>query len=425
MKARKEALDFLKELGMATANFNLSEICNSIISEMEKGLAGAESSLEMIPTYVDVPRQIPLNTPVAVFDAGGTNFRTAIVHFDSKGDFIIDTFKQTAMPAVDRQLTKDEFFAAIAEIVQETASQATRIGFCFSYPSEITPERDGRLIRFTKEIKAPQVIGELIGANLLAKLKMKKPIVILNDTVATLLAGKAASHKRTFSSYIGFILGTGSNASYVETAKKIVKRPGLRGHQIINIELGNFNKLKRGLVDEEFDATTTTPGFHVFEKMISGAYLGPLTLCCLKKASQAGLFSKETAERIELLPRLETKDLSQFLANPMQDTILRDAARLASDLEKVYAIGSEIVDRAAKLAAAALAACVLKSGKGKLQTEPVCITAEGSTFYKMKDLKVNILFYLKQFLQLKKKRAIEIIAVHDATLMGAAIAAFS
>lgn len=424
MKARQEALEFLKQIGVAATNYSLPEICRDIISEMEKGLAGESSSLEMIPTYVDVPRQIPVNTPVAVFDAGGTNFRTALVHFDAHGDFIVDTFKQTAMPAVDRQLTKDEFFTAIAKIVRETANQATRIGFCFSYPSEITPERDGRLIRFTKEIKAPEVIGELIGENLLAKLNIKKPLVILNDTVATLLAGKAASHERPFSSYIGFILGTGSNASYVEEAKKIVKRPGLRGHQIINIELGNFNKLNRGLVDLEFDATTTTPGFHVFEKMISGAYLGPLALSCLQKASQAGLFSKDTAERIGLLASLETKELSLFLANPTANTCLGELACGSAEREKIYTIGSEIVERAAKLAAAALAACVLKSGKGKLQTEPVCITAEGSTFYKMKDLKANILFYLKQFLQLKKRRALEIIAVQDATLMGAAIAAF-
>ena len=42
----------------------------------------------------------------------------------------------------------------------------TAIGFCFSYAAEMTPDKDGKLLYFTKEIKARGVVGELIGANL-------------------------------------------------------------------------------------------------------------------------------------------------------------------------------------------------------------------------------------------------------------------
>jgi hexokinase len=43
------------------------------------------------------------------------------------------------------------------------AEKAQGIGFCFSYHTEIFPDKDGRLIQFCKEIKAHEVVGQFIG----------------------------------------------------------------------------------------------------------------------------------------------------------------------------------------------------------------------------------------------------------------------
>jgi len=56
---------FLKDYGMSVADIDADRVCKSIISEMELGLKGEKSSLEMLPTYVDVPQQIPTLEPVA------------------------------------------------------------------------------------------------------------------------------------------------------------------------------------------------------------------------------------------------------------------------------------------------------------------------------------------------------------------------
>ena len=112
------------------------------------------------------------------------------------------------MPGLEGEISKDEFFQTIAQYVRPLAEKCDRIGFCFSYPSEILPDKDGRLIHFCKEVQAPGVVGQLIGKNLLEALGMpEKQIVLLNDTVATLLAGKSASLGRDYDSFIGFILG--------------------------------------------------------------------------------------------------------------------------------------------------------------------------------------------------------------------------
>jgi hexokinase len=81
-----------------------------------------------------------------------------------------------------------------------------------------------------------------------------------------------------------------------------------------------------------------------------------------------------------------------------------------------------LIERAAKLVAALLASVVLKTDKGKNPCEPVCITAEGTTFYELKSLKTRIECYLRRFLQEKHGRYFEIVKVDNATLIGAAIA---
>jgi len=51
--------------------------------------------------------------------------------------------------------------------------------------------------------------------------------VLLNDTVTTLLAGRMHQAGADFDTYIGFILGTGTNTSYIERNANITKVRGL------------------------------------------------------------------------------------------------------------------------------------------------------------------------------------------------------
>ena len=125
--------------------------------------------------------------PVLAIDAGGTNFRAALVRFRRSGEIETGEVVNRRMPGLEKEISAKEFFSTIAGYVKPLADKAERIGFCFSYPTEILPSRDGRLIQFCKEVKAPEVVGQLIGKNLLEALGTPdKPIVILNDTVATL-----------------------------------------------------------------------------------------------------------------------------------------------------------------------------------------------------------------------------------------------
>lgn len=422
---------FLKDHEMYYEDIDMDVCCDIFMQEMQTGLDGKDSSLAMIPTYIEVGKDIQAGKPVIVLDAGGTNFRVATVYFDEMGKPIIENFIQKSMPGLDKEVGKEEFFGTIVKYMTDVINVSSNIGFCFSYPTEILPSKDGRLIRFCKEVKAKQVEGELIGENLITAIKAagyegSKRIVILNDTVTTLLAGVSTFPNRTFDSYIGFILGTGSNCCYIESNRNITKRANLEpdSEQVINVESGSFGKAPRGAIDLELDESTLDPGRYTFEKMFSGAYLGAICLETLREAGGQGLFAKKVAEAISEIKDLETKDVNSFMRFPQGDSPLAVICKKVNeqDCAAVWYVLDALIERAAKFTAILLSSIVLKTKKGNNPCAPVCITAEGTTFYELKSLKTKVEFYLKRFLEETHNRFFEIVSVENATLIGAAIA---
>ena len=171
---RHTAADFLKSYEMDIEDVDFDRNLNAFLDQMDAGLAGQPSTLEMIPTFLSADNDVPTGKRVIVADAGGTNFRVATVYFDDNKKPVIENLKKDVMPGVEQSLTRDEFFAAAAEYFRHVASASKDIGFCFSYPTEMLPSKDGRLIRFVKEIKADEVIGELIGENLTAAMASER-----------------------------------------------------------------------------------------------------------------------------------------------------------------------------------------------------------------------------------------------------------
>ena len=198
MDDRSEVRRFLDRHGMLAIRFD--GLVADLLAEMEAGLAGRASSLAMIPTWLAPVERIPSGDPVLAIDAGGTNFRAALVSFGPDGP-AVEGFRSATMPGIAGEIGRDAFFDALAAPVADLAARTGRIGFCFSYPVEILPDLEGRLVHFTKEIRAPEVEGTLVGAGLAEALERagvrgRRTTVLLNDTTATLLAGRSAAEER-------------------------------------------------------------------------------------------------------------------------------------------------------------------------------------------------------------------------------------
>jgi len=429
---RSQVRKFLEKYGMHHGDLSIQKTCDVFLDDMDKGLAGGESSLAMLPTYLDIERELPRDKPVIVMDAGGTNFRVATICFQDQGAPAIADFRVFPMPGVKKEVSKEHFFGVMAGYIADIIDKSNHIGFCFSFPAKMFPNKDGRVLYFPKEIKAEEVVGQMIGENLNAAIgesanASDKEIILLNDTVATLLAGRAESGGNRYESFIGFILGTGTNTAYVEQNGNITKAEGLDSSksQIVNVESGGFGKAPRSKIDEQFDGASASPGVHMFEKMISGAYLGPLCLAALQTAARDGLFSQNTSEKLLALPETATKDISDFMSDPEgtgHPLAVALAGASTEEIATAYYLVDALIERAAKLTAANLSSAAIKCGKGHNPCRPVCIVAEGTTFYHLKTLRQKVEYYLKQYLVDQQHIYYEVVEVENATLIGAAIA---
>lgn len=422
-----KAQQFLKNHKLYSSEIDIKSITDDFISEMKNGLEDKNGSLQMIPTWLGAEGKIKPNEPVVAIDAGGTNFRAVKMTFDNDMNLVTENLQQRKMPAIDEELSNKEFFATLAAYLTSYKDVSEKIGFCFSYAVEMFPNKDGKLLEWSKEVKAPEVIGKMVGENLLKVMGTpEKKIVLMNDTVSTLLAGQAATAGRKFDTYIGFILGTGTNACYIEKNKNISKTADLnpKGNMIINIESGNFSMMPRTDIDIAFDNTTKQPGRYTFEKMISGGYFGGLCTTALKMAAAEDVFSSETRVKMKNMDELTSEEVNNFVCGvDLPANTLTAVLVNKEDKEAAAEIVNALITRAAKLTAASLAAVILKTGKGKSTDKPVLMTIEGTTFYKMKNFQVMFEAFLQGFFSGENRRFYEIVEVPNSSLIGAGIAA--
>lgn len=410
-------------------NVDVDDVAQAILYDMDQGLHGQKADQDMIRNWALPPEKKPCNKTVIVIDAGGTNFRSCLVTFDQNGIPSISDLEKTKMPGVERELSKKEFFDQFAANLEHLKDKADCIGFCFSYPVEITNDGDGILIGFSKEVKAPEVVGSKIGASLADALvehgwKRPKSVMLLNDTVAALLAGAAnPTSGNVYSSYVGFILGTGLNAAYIQPALPEVK--GFDKADIINCEVGKFCKIARSDFDREFDAISAKPGTFFLEKSCSGAYMGPISYQALKAAANEGFVSPKLAAELLKLSTLTLIEVDGFLRAPYnKETTL--GALLADygtqdDYSFVFEVLDAVVNRSARFAAAILVAAVLKTDQGYDRTRPVCIVCNGTTFYKTYRTNGRVKACLEESLTKKRGLAWHAVQIENDITLGAAI----
>ncbi len=263
--------DFARYHGFHYAVCDPFALVKDIVVEMERGLCGDSSCLPMLPSYIAPVTRTPRGRMVIALDAGGTNLRAARIRFDESGKAVEEDARKAHMPGTKGQVSSERFFAEIADVVQPLFSGKEKpegIGFCFSYPMETLENADGRLLAFSKEVDAPDVIGKLIGKGLadeLTKRGVSLPdrLVMLNDTTAALLAGlaeipadgglsqaKSGGQGTTPSDApggpaIGFILGTGMNVAYPESRIPKIGFDNPASPQVVVLQLGDARVLVR------------------------------------------------------------------------------------------------------------------------------------------------------------------------------------
>ncbi len=424
---RRRALDFLAAHGMSYESLDMDELMKDFIDDMEQGLNGQVKSMLMVPTYLSFTDDVPRGVPITVVDAGGTNFRVAQVTLRDDGPPEIEYFAKYPMPGSNGRLSRSQFLETVADYMAPVAGKTDKVGFSFSFPIEILPSRDGRVIAFSKEVYVDDAEGILIGEDLnrvFATMGLTpKHFTVLNDAVAAMFAGVGVVAGKGYSGYIGLVLGTGTNVCYVERTENIKTVQSDCEYMAMNTESGIWTGVPQGDFDRELDDASINPHDHVFEKMVSGAYQGEVIRLALRGAAREGLFSAAFSAFIGDTSEISMFEVDEFCRYPFGDNTLANAVGdNDEDRRLLHYIIDACVERSAKIICANIGGIMLKQNLGTDPTRPACVIAEGTMFYKSELFRGKLEYYVKRELNERHGIYCEFIKVENATLIGTAIA---
>uniref|UniRef100_A0A674ALL4 Hexokinase-2 n=1 Tax=Salmo trutta TaxID=8032 RepID=A0A674ALL4_SALTR len=276
--------------------------------EMDKGLgrdSNPTAAVKMLPTFV---RSTPDGTEKGDFlalDLGGTNFRVLLVKVSDNGKQKVEMENQIyAIPEELMRGSGSELFDHIAECLANfleklgIKNQKLPLGFTFSFPCQQTKLDESILVSWTKGFKSHGVEGRDVVSLLRKAIKKRGDfdidiVAVINDTVGTMMTCGYDDHHCE----IGLIVGTGTNACYMEEMRHLELVEGDEGRMCVNMEWGAFgddgalDDLRTDF-DREIDAGSLNPGKQLFEKMISGMYMGELVRLILVKMAKEDLVFK-------------------------------------------------------------------------------------------------------------------------------------
>ena len=416
------AKEFLRKYGMDPASVDPMVYAPLIAEDMKRGLAAQSSYMPMIPTYLSNSGSVPKDTPVVVIDAGGTNFRCALLRFTDSG-YELEGLKKSLMPGIEQPASWEEFISFTADMIEPFMDRTDKIGFCFSYSADITPDIDGKVIRIDKEVVIQDSAGKLVGKSLSEELARRgypgKRVIVLNDTAAVLLGGSASLNKAAYSGFVGQVSGTGTNTCCIVPMNRIPKLHSDSEREIIvNMEAGLYGGIRQGEFDRILDARSHDPGLKTFEKQTAGVYLGELVFQMILDAAEEKLVSVETKEAVSALGRINSAVIDDWAAGVGLDAICSND----SDAAFIREISLAMIDRSARCMCSNLLGIALFTGHGDREDRPLCVCAEGSLVQKSRFYRPLLEKYLAEYSAPLGKQ-IELRIGNESTLPGSGAAA--
>uniref|UniRef100_A0A9J7YF17 Hexokinase-2 n=1 Tax=Cyprinus carpio carpio TaxID=630221 RepID=A0A9J7YF17_CYPCA len=280
---------------MRFSDETLRDIMARFRREMENGLGrdtNPTATVKMLPTFV---RSIPDGSEKGDFialDLGGSNFRILRVKVSHEKKQTVQMESQIYETPEDIiHGSGSRLFDHVAECLgdfmekQKIKDKKLPIGFTFSFPCAHTKLDEAVLLTWTKRFKASGVEGMDV-------------VKLLNKAIK----------KRGVS--------TGTNACYMEELRHIDLVEGDEGRMCINTEWGAFGddgtlEDIRTEFDREIDRGSPNPGKQLFEKMVSGMYMGELVRLILVKMAKEGLlFEGRITPELLTKGKIETKHVS-------------------------------------------------------------------------------------------------------------------
>ncbi|XP_045217043.2 hexokinase HKDC1 isoform X2 [Macaca fascicularis] len=391
---------------MRLSDDTLLDIMRRFRAEMEKGLAkdtNPTAAVKMLPTFV---RAIPDGSENGEFlslDLGGSKFRVLKVQVAEEGKRHVQMESQF-YPTPNEIIRGNgtELFEYVADCLadfmktKDLKHKKLPLGLTFSFPCRQTKLEEGVLLSWTKKFKARGVQDTDVVSRLTKAMRRHKDmdvdiLAVVNDTVGTMMT---CAYDDPYCE-VGVIIGTGTNACYMEDMSNIDLVEGDEGRMCINTEWGAFGddgalEDIRTEFDRELDLGSLNPGKQMFEKMISGLYLGELVRLILLKMAKAGLlFGGEKSSALHTKGKIETRHVAAMekykegLANTREILVDLGLEPSEADCIAVQHVCTIVSFRSANLCAAALAAILTRLRENKKVERLRTTVGVDGTLYKI------------------------------------------
>ncbi|XP_023251043.1 putative hexokinase HKDC1 isoform X2 [Seriola lalandi dorsalis] len=311
----------------------LKDISARFQAEMKKGLS-AESNVtatvKMLPTHV---RSTPVGSEKGQFlalDLGGSKFKVLQVKVREgmgirRGGVEMEE-KTYPIPGELLAGRGAELFDHVSESLKDflhekniSLEKKHPLAFTFSFPCEQSTLDQGKLLNWSKNYQVRGFQGKDVVQALREAIDRTggmniEVLAMVNDTVATMMTCGFDDNYCE----VGLIIGTGTNACYMEELRHVDLVEGDEGRMCVNTEWGGFGDdgaLNDYITefDKDVDAASNNPGKQIFEKMVSGMYLGELVrLVVLKMAKQGLLFDGFVSHALRTKGKITTADVASM-----------------------------------------------------------------------------------------------------------------
>ncbi len=431
IELREDVAEFLRRHNACSDQIDRMDLTMKLHAAMEAGLRGEKGGLAMIPTYLtSMESHVVSEEPVAVLDAGGSNLRVARVIWDGATP-LVEEAETIPLPGSTEPVTWSKFIKQCADLLEPRLDGVKRVGICFCYPAEATPEGDLKVLSLSKEVTITGCKGKLVCASLNKELEKRGhegiSYTALNDTAAALIRGRTSVPPRYGSDFAGMVMGTGVNAAISLPVERIEKLglPADGTRMIVDMEAGFFSDVPQSDFEKLVDEKSEAPGVSRLEKMIGGRYLGDIARFALKAAAEENMFEDEqTTKRLKNMRTLSIATADKFADDPWMRAIpaMKDATEKDLTTAQHIIIG---VLRRAGAASTCLASAIAKlSGQGLTDRyKPVIVSVDGSVYNKSFFVHEEVTEGMQEFAIQELNIFSMCKGVEHATLIGTACAA--
>ncbi|KAG0181519.1 glucokinase [Apophysomyces sp. BC1034] len=442
-QVQKQAIhEIVKEFDVSADH--LKSIIKQFLEEIAKGLDHKGATVPMIPSYVTGRPTGDETGRYLALDLGGTNLRVCEFTLLGGGEYKVHQQKYVVSDELKTGEMRHlcDFIAdCVDNFITENGSDDLdtdlQLGFTFSFPVSQTDINRGTLMRWTKGFNCAGAVDKDVVV-LLQDAFLRKNLnvhiaALVNDTVGTLMA-HAYRHPETT---MGVILGTGTNAAYYEKMTNIKKWDGpavIFDEMVINMEWGAFDVERRVLpttiYDNKLDRESINPRAQLFEKMISGMYLGEIARnVILQLIDRLLLFNGQSSADLNKQWSFETSYTSSIASDNTADLsetqhILEEIMGIPSsslvDRQMVKSICEAVGRRAARLSACGIAAVMTQMGdvgKGSL------VAIDGSVYEFYPRFEESMVEALTELFGEETAKKVKFALARDGSGFGAAIIA--